>query len=223
MKAGITKYIELELAPLTREERRNCVENQIIEIENENWSFEDVSQLIEEVEKKSVYVRQPLFEKIIYPILKSEIAIKNAEAVKCLIKLEPNLFAYQRKHQIDEYTTWSLVETGLAFDENDKELLKRYAHLLHHWLDYTIHELPDFLIYNDFEETTPERCDELIELSEKYKDVCRKLGVEEEEHRKDLIEECEFHYPNYKTYLDNLDKYKNYEAYLKINKLSWFK
>ncbi len=218
MKQGIGKYIELELAPLTREERQNSVENQIIEIEKESWGFEDVSYLIKETEKKNVYIRQPLFEKIIYSILKSEINLKNVEAIKILIKLESNLFAYQRKYQIDEFNTWSLVEKGLEVDENDKELLKKYADLLDNWLHYTIHHIPDFLIYNDFEETTPERCDELLELLEKYSDACNKLEIENEESRKELIEECEFHYQNYKKYLQNSKKYKNYEDYLGIIK-----
>jgi hypothetical protein len=216
MKEGIKKYIELELAPLTREERLNCVENQIVKIEKENWNFEDISQLIKETEKKNVYIRQPLFEKIIYPILKSEIALRNVEAIKILIKLESNLFAYQRKYQLDDFSTWSLVEKGIEFDGNDQELLTKYERLLNSWLDYTIHHIPDFLIYNDFEDTTPEKCDVLIELLETYKKVCKKLGLENDEDRVDLIKYCDFHYRNYKNYLQNSDKYENYKKFLSI-------
>lgn len=214
MKEGIKKYVEFELASLTREERRNLTQNLIGEIAIENWNFEDVLQLIKEVEKKNVYVRQPLFEQIIYPILKGEIKIKNVEAIKILIKLENNLFAYQRKYQVDDFTTWSLVETGLEFDENDKELLTKYENLLYYWLDYTTHHIPDFLIYSDSENTTPEKCDELIEMLETYKNVCQKLGLENDEDRTDLIEYCDFHYRNYKKYLQNSDKYENYKKFL---------
>jgi hypothetical protein len=214
MKDGIKKYIEFELASLTREERRNFTQNLIDEIAGENWNFDDVVILLKEVEKKNVYVRQPLFEQILYPILKSEIENKNVEAIKILIKLESNLFAYQRKYQLDDFTTWSLVETGLNFDENDQELLRKYESLLYSWLHYTIHHIPDFLIFNDFEDTTPEKCDELIELLETYKNVCKKLGLENDEYKNNLVERCNFHYRNYKNYLENIDKYESYKKFL---------
>jgi len=214
MKTGIKKYIDYELAPLTREERLSLIEILIDEILLENWDFNDVVILIKKIEEKDLYIRQPLFEKIIYPILINEIEEENVEAIKCLIKLEPNLFAYQRKHQINEYTTWNLIEKGLEFDKSDKELLVKYEQLLRFWLDYTIHHIPDFLIFNDFEEINPERCDELLNLLETYKNTCQKLDLEKDEYRINLIEECNFHYRNYKVYLEKADKYKNYRDFL---------
>ncbi len=114
-----------------------------------------------------------------------------------------------------------MVEKGLGFNGNDKELLRKYEDLLQNWLDYTIHHIPNFLIYNDLEKTTPDRCDELFKLLETYKDVCRKLGLESNFYQQNLIRECDFHYRNYKTYLQNaaeISDYKNFlESKLKTN------
>jgi len=106
MKETVKKYIDLELTALTREERPKLLLSLIEEIEEDGWSFTDLLLLIKETEKRSIWVRQPLFEKTIYPILKSEIENQNIEAIKVLIKLEANLGAYQRKFKTDEPLTW---------------------------------------------------------------------------------------------------------------------
>lgn len=217
MKEGIKKYIELELAPLTREERRNSVENQILEIEKEGWNFDDVSQLITETEKKIVYIRQPLFEKIIYPILKNEISLKNVEAIKILIKLKWNFYAHQRKFNISEFdTVWQLVEEGLKIKENDRELLEIYEDEIAYSLNFSIHEVP-WGVLSGMDVANISQCDELQKTLETYKDVCKKLSLENDEDRKDLIENCDFHYRNYKTFLQNSDRYKDYADFLKKN------
>lgn len=214
MKEGIKKYIELELAPLTREERRNSVENQLFEIEKEDWNFEDISQLIKETEKKNVYIRQPLFEKIIYPILKSEIENKNVEAIKILIKLEQNYYAYQRKFSADKFeSSLQLIKRGLRIDENDKELLVSYEKELLYQLEFSIHEIPSGVLYG-MDGASIDECNKLMETLEIYQQVCHKLSLENDEDKNDLIEYCDFHYRNYKDYLENTGKYENYKNFL---------
>ncbi len=82
MKEGIKRYIEFEIAALTREGCFSYTQKLTEDIALEKWNFEDVLELLKEVERKNVFVRQPLFEHIIHPILKSEINTKNVEAIK---------------------------------------------------------------------------------------------------------------------------------------------
>jgi len=103
----------------------------------------------------------------------------------------------------------------LKINPNDRELLERYEKILNYWLDYSIHETPDFVIYNDLERTNVNHCDKLLEMLEKYKEVCTKLDLREEEMRKDLIEDCELHFMNYKEYLQNQGQYIGYEEFLR--------
>ncbi len=97
----------------------------------------------------------------------------------------------------------------MEISPEDKELLQIYETDLTNFLSYTIHEIPHGVLYgiNGANET---ECDELIELLSEYKKVCGKLSLE----RNDLIEECEFHFQNYKIYLQKTSKYSSYEDFL---------
>lgn len=209
MNDKITKYIEIELAGLPKA-KRNQLHLELLEnTTHESFTFEHIFTLLKEAERKNIAVRQPFFENIIYPILNKEISTDNLGAVKLLIKLEQKLL--QLRTEIYKPSKRELIDKGLQINAEDKEMLEILEDDSRNFLRFTIHEIPSGILYgmdgaNEFE------CDELLGLLKEYKEVCEKLSID----RTKLIEECKFHFENYKRYLQS-NKSISYEEFLNEN------
>lgn len=210
MNEKLKRYSEIELAGYSKQKRNQLHEEFLSEITPESITAEEISTLLNESEHNKIVIRQPFFEKIIYPILEVEIFRNNLQAIKHLIKLEQKLLKFQIRSKIYEPTKRQLIIRGLKLNPNDRELLEIYEADLRNYLQYTIHEIPFGVLYG-MDGANESECDELLELLHQYKRSCNQLLID----RNDLIEECDFHFLNYKIYLQKENEFKNYEDFLK--------
>lgn len=210
MKESLQNYLDIESAGFHKQKRNELHQKFLDYLNIEKLTFGDLSDFLSKCESNKTVIRQPFFESVVYPILEKEIGQNNLQAIKHLIKLEQNLIQLQIKLKNYKPTKRQLIVKGLEINSDDAELLKIYEEDLRNYLRYTIHEIPRGVLYgiNGADEF---QCEELLKLLSQYKEICERLSF----NRTDLIEECEFHFRNYKIYLQNSAEFGNYEDYLK--------
>jgi hypothetical protein len=211
MKQGVKKYFDIELEGFHKTKRNQLHLELIDELINDSPAFEDISFLLDEAERKEITIRQPFFEEIIYPVLQKEISRNNLKAIKHLIKLEQNLWQLHHRKKEYEPTTRQLFLKGLEINPDDKELLELYELDLRNYLRHAIHEIPHGVLYG-MDGANANQCDELLEVLNDYKKVCGKLSLG----RNELINECKFHFQNYKAYLQKANEFAGYKAFLEM-------
>ena len=210
MTEKLKEYLEIELAGFAKAKRNQLHLELINDLAEENLEFENILILLYEAECKNVVIRQPFFEKIVYPILSVEVLQDNIQAIKSLIKLEQKLIQLQNKTKDFELSKLQLFLRGLQIKPDDNELLNMYEIYLRDYLSYTIHEIPSGVLF-DINGASESECDELIELLKEYKKICKKLHL----NRILLINECDFHFQNYKAYLLSRSEFADYSDFLK--------
>lgn len=210
MNKKLKRYFEIELAGFPKQKRNQFHTEFLHNLTIEELTFEDISILLNESERKTIAIRQPFFEQIIYPIIAKEISRNNLRAFKHLIKLEQNLLKFQIRAKNYEPTKRQLIIKGLEINPDDKELLEIYETDLRNYLQHTIHEIPLGVLYG-MDGANASECNELLELLNQYEKICKRLSL----NRTDLIEECAFHFRNYTIYLQRANEFKNYEDFLR--------
>ncbi len=208
----LQRYIDIETKIFIKSDKNKKIEDLFngggIDV-NANFSLADILYMLSELIAKEIIIRQPLYGKLIYPILSDHVEQNNVEAIKALLRLDQHLISYQGYSKDTKYSSWALLEKGLSISPNDKELLELSERKTRDYLDYTLHELPIGVLYGD-NGATIEECEELIKEVEKYDMLCSKLDRNESE----LIMQCRYYYSTYKAYLSVFKSYKNFEDYL---------
>ncbi|MCF1716850.1 hypothetical protein L0U88_19565 [Flavihumibacter sp. RY-1] len=204
-------YIDIETKTFIKADKNKKLDNLFKdkEIYKIKLTSTDILEIIDCLTIKDIRIRQPLFKHLIYPILSDQVEQNNVNAIKGLLKLDQHLVSYQGYTKDNTYSSWTLLEKGLSISPDDRELLELSEKATRDYLNYTLHELPTGVLYGA-NGATFEECEELIQEVEKYEILCDKLQRNESE----LIQECKFYYPAYKTYLSVYKNYKNFDDYL---------
>ena len=193
----VSRFQDIEANTPVRKEKLRKLDELYHSIKgNSQFSSEQILDLIRILLQNNITVRQAFFNEVIHPILSRQIEEEKLEAIKLMIKLEQHLIAYQGITKNYHYTAAELINKGLQFAPDDKELLQMYEVKTANYLNYSIHEVPIGIIYGN-NGATIEQCDELLELVNEYEQVCKKLGLD----RKELIDDCKYFYSLYKEYL----------------------
>lgn len=176
-------------------------------------TFEDIQSISNQLFKTDTKIHSDFFTSILYPTIKREIESKNIHAVKLLLRFNTTLVQFIDK----TYSPYDLLKKGLSINPNDIDLLNIFKNNAQRYIQYTIHEVPSGILY-DNTDVTIEKCDDLIEYLKEYKDTCSKLNINDSE----LIDKAELYYHSYKDYLMNKDKYNDFEHYLRVSVLRDF-
>jgi len=207
----IKTYIDIETQTFVRADKIKRLNEFVANLKTNNFnlSLGDTLDCINYLQQEKIIIRHPLFLNIFYPILTSEIDKNNIEAIKSLIRLFEYLGNCQSLTNDNRFSVWKLLEQGLQLSPNDKEFLRQYEEKQTDYFKYTLHELPTGVLYGA-NGATIEQCEDLLNELNKYKGVCEKLKIDNEE----LIAECKFYYSAYKDYLTIYKNYNGFGDYL---------
>lgn len=212
MNSNLKKYLDIEFAGLSKQKRSLFHSELLNQISSNDFKFEEIASFLDLLQKSDIVLRQPFFEKIIYPILDEEISLQNTSALKHLIKLEQKFLILQNKTANHQPSKRQLILEGLRINPDDKELLEMYESNVRNYLHFTIHEIPLGVLY-DMDGASENDCDELLQTLKDYEKVCEKLSLD----RHELIRTCRFHFENYKAYLHKKRSFKSYQDFLAQN------
>ncbi|HSY61141.1 MAG TPA: hypothetical protein VK796_04650 [Cytophaga sp.] len=208
-KTLLQKYIKIECGIHSNKIKQRLIKELVAEFKSSGSipSFEDIQSISIQLIQSDTKIHLDFFDAILYPTIKKEIESENFHAIKLLLQFNTSLVKFIDK----TYSSYDLLKKGLSINPNDIDLLTIFKNNAQTYIQYTIHEVPAGVLYANTG-ITAEKCDDLIEYLEEYKDACSKLNIADSE----LIQKAESYYHSYKNYLLNKDKYEDFEHYLRV-------
>jgi len=210
-------YLQLEKDKSTKNEILLSLNKFIDSINNldkiKKWVFDLSKKIIDDDEK--IPLRFPLFEKIIYPVLRNELNKKNGSAARLLAGF--NQLVYQLKDYktgLFDENEHSLLTKAIKYNSADIQARERLVKSICHSLDNSLHELPTGVLFGH-DGATAKECDLLLKELENLKVHLEKLNKFDNYEK--YYEFCKTHYQAYKDYLLNQKKYSSYKEYMKKN------
>ncbi len=157
-------------------------------------------------------VRFPLFRRAILPALAEGVLSREPGCARWLASFEALLVnSPDPPLPPGLRTSVALLAEAVRIDPADdiarRRLIDRHAS----YLEYTLHELPDAVLYGTDGASENECADLLARLSEFKAHV---TVTRQEERFSELIRECEIHYNAYAAYLRSGPPYEGYQRYL---------
>ena len=155
-------------------------------------------------------IRAPLFQRVLFPELKTRYLAGDAASARALAGLSQELYRYAAGWAElgwpGEVDLWK--EAYRRDPTSDLARAKLLASTAR-FIQYTLHELPAGVLYGT-DGATVEQCDDLLVELEFFRGLLTSVETEEFQ---PLVELASFHYPNYREYLLQNRK-QGYSAFL---------
>ena len=176
------------------------------------WAME-IAQF--SVDKENpVPVRLPLFREVLFPALHSGFRRNVPGCARWLAGFYQLLYkSPECRCQLppDARSVVGLLRAALRIDPADALSRSRLIREIQWQLEYSLHELPELLLYGN-RGATMEDCEKLRADLVEFECLIQDHAAEED--HSDLIEECKFHYTAYAAFLNRRQDFDSYESYL---------
>ncbi|MFG6340203.1 MAG: hypothetical protein K1W31_17855 [Lachnospiraceae bacterium] len=116
-----------------------------------------------------------------------------------------------------KYSAFQLADTVLENDPDNEDALKVKYFLWKEILWYSIHEIPDGVL-NGMNGADISDIPNMLNSVDRFQSISNKLKIDND---KTLIEDCRKFYVAYREYLQQVDKYVDFEDYLNKNSISY--
>lgn len=116
-----------------------------------------------------------------------------------------------------KYQPFQLADMLLEYEPDNVDALKYKYEALKYFLEFSIHEMPSGVL-NGYDGASVSDIPAMIEDTNELERISRKLNMPPCE---TLIADCRRYYKAYGDYLQNLDSYGTFEAYLRSNKIPY--
>jgi hypothetical protein len=207
----LNAYILLENTPLGKDEKRRRTAALFATVDFV-FDAEDVFETIKSLKAQNITIRHELF-KLLYPVLEEGYAQNNLTALKALIALGSDINHHRQFTKDTVYITDQLIEKALALEPADPWLLSLLEEDKRRYIEYTLHEWPDGVLYG-WDGASINEMQRLLELTDEYEALCQKLGLDNSA----LIAHTRNSYTQYLDYLTHRTDYKNFRDYLQQHK-----
>ena len=163
------------------------------------------------------YIRQPLFERAVFPALLAGYQARLPGSARWLAGLCQNIYrspACRQQLPPEESTELGMLWAALRHDPGDRRARVRLIKSIADRLRYSLHELPAGVLYG-MDGASPEQC---LELERELQEFCGLVAQEDmHETYANLIRDCGFHFRGYRDYLLHRERYQNYGEYIAHN------
>ncbi|HEX6899711.1 MAG TPA: hypothetical protein VF789_08360 [Thermoanaerobaculia bacterium] len=174
------------------------------------WALDLARQVSDE--RAEIPVRFPLFRQVLLPTLADGVRRELPGCARWLAEFESLLVNSDAGVLPDHLqSSVGLLREAIRVDAADSLARRRLVSRWSSYLDYTLHELPDGVLYGQ-NGATAEQCGELLELLDEFRGHVRSIG--ETEKFAELISECDFHFRSYREYLLQERPGGSYEEFL---------
>lgn len=157
-------------------------------------------------------VRFPLFRRVLVPVLADGVLRDVPGCARWLAHFESHLLNTKDvplpAHLLSAV---GLLQAAVRCDPEDRLARRRLVERWANYLEYTLHELPDGVLYG-YGGATPEQCGELLALLQDFRGHVAVLN--QEERYADLIADCTLHFNSYREYLAQGQPGESYESFL---------
>ena len=176
----------------------------------QDWARNLAAQVSDE--GSDIPVRFPLFRRVLLPALADGVLRDVPGCARSLAHFESHLVNTQDVPLPEHlHSAVGLLQAAVRSDPGDRLARSRLVERWGNYLDYTLHELPDGVLYGH-NGATPEQCGELLELLRDFRSHVAVLNREEE--FAELIADCDLHFNSYREYLARRQPDESYESFL---------
>lgn len=116
-----------------------------------------------------------------------------------------------------EYQPFQLADMLLESEPNNVDALRYKYDALKYFLEFSIHEMPSGVL-NGYGGASASDIPAMIEDTNEFERISRKLNMPRCE---TLIADCRRYYKAYGDYLQNLDRFRTFEDYLRSNEIAY--
>lgn len=212
-----TEYLTTEQVRIRQQsmEALACFTTALQQLPSEVWHpwAVDLIRRLEDCEE-DIPVRMPLFQIVLFPVLRDGIKTSTPNCARQLAKFSQLLYKSPTcSEQLPENlrTEYGLILEATRIDPADHRAQRHLLELMRSHFDYALHELPCGVLYG-MNCADSDQCAELLKELDDYEKLANQLGPLEID--VDLIAEARFHIPNYQQYLSNPGNCNSYEQYL---------
>lgn len=178
------------------------------------WARDFAAQVSDE--GSDAPVRFPLFRRVLLPALAEGVLQDVPGCARSLAHFESHLVNTQDVPLPEHLrSAVGLLQAAVRCDPNDRLARSRLVGRWSNYLEYTLHELPDGVLYGH-NGATPEQCGELLALLQDFRGHVAVLN--QEERFADLIADCTLHFNSYREYLAQRQPGETYESFLEARR-----
>jgi hypothetical protein len=205
MRQVVAQYIQSEKTEVLRAKKIKAMHELLGAFETEQpLTLAEIQELVQEKE-----LRQPVFEKLIYPILAAGVEAGDIYSIKTMVKLINYLYTYQSRIKDWKYDSADLIRVGLQLNPLDIELLNRKYDSAVRSLLFSIHEVPWCVLHGN-SAASEQECYELLDYTNEFEKLSQSLGKNDTE----LLAECRYYYRSFAEYQADRASYLNFADYL---------
>ena len=205
MRESLERYIKLEKTEVLRANKIKAMQDFLGAFDAEHQlTLAEIQEFVQERE-----LRQPVFEKLIYPILAAGVEAGDIDSIKLMIKLIEYVYTYQSRKKEWKYDSADLIRVGLQLSPLDNELLNRKYDSAVRSLLFSIHEVP-WCVLNGNSGASEEECHKLLAYTNEFESLSKSLGKDDME----LLAKCRYYYRSFAAYQANRASYQSFAAYL---------
>ena len=205
MRQLLKRYIHLEKTEVLRAKKIKAMQELLETFDTEPPLT--LAEIQEFVQEKGL--RQPVFEKLIYPVLAAGVEAGDTESIKLMVKLIDYVYTFQSRRKEWKYNSADLIRAGLQLNPLDNELLNRKYDSAVRSLLFSIHEVPWCVLHGN-DSASESECQELLNYTYEFEALSTSLGKDDAE----LLVECRYYYQSFAAYLAAQGSYHNFAAYL---------
>lgn len=208
MRPILENYIKLEKSEVLRAKKVEAMKGLLAAFDTEAaLSLSEIKALTQATD-----IRQPVFEKLIYPVLEAGVDGGNINAIKIMIELIQHVYTYQSRHRQWRYDLADLIGAGLAINPSEPALLNwKYESAVRSLL-FSIHEVPWCVLHGN-ESASESKCQQLLEYTNEFERLGKALLKDDTE----LLAECRYYYRSFAAYLAARESYLNFANYLELH------
>jgi hypothetical protein len=187
--------------------------NQLPEANREAWAKDIAKRVVDQ--KAEIPVRLPLFREVLFPALIAGDVSGSPGCARWLAGFESHLVHTEEIRKYipkDAGPAIYLLHKALERDPNDSHARRMLISRLSAYMEYSLHEIPAGVLYDFGFGASMDQCTEMIRELDEFCDLVETEHLEDE--HQELIGECRLHYPAYRDYLENQNRFSSYAAYL---------
>lgn len=162
-------------------------------------------------------VRQPLFAKIILPVLLSNYdrgEVGSARALRAFSSLLYGGGLHDKAIGARDLSGLALLERAIHQEPDARDLKEQLLYAKEDKFEFATHHIPEFVLYENHVASASE-CEILLADLNLYEVLAKKLGKLES--HKESIKEWRYYISGYREYLSRSDDFASFEHYLNAN------
>ena len=161
----------------------------------------------------SLPIRQPLFGRIVFPVLIDRYDRNEIGSARALLHFVHQIHGCLRRDAIGDRELYqvALLDRALVQEPGARDLQRRWLDVTREWLDYAIHEVPAGVLHGPNGATVAD-CEEMLEHVDTFESRADSVGIIDQD--RESIARWRYYFGGYRKYLLEHGRYGSFARFL---------